>query len=285
MRNVGSPPLPPADRPARLPPRLSRSGSAGNPSRWTVLLPRPPASPLPPPSGRSCEDRAAPPPVRPRCDESSPATPARHVLQQLPDTASRYPETLNGVAGSSAPFDPARSTDSGTALFPRSRRSRDSPSWPTTRVVTPCRERPVHPPSFSSGPSACTCASMNPGQTIAPGRQVDHVTVSQRVADVPEAGRGDDPVLDQDVSPLDGDADAVGDHSAAEEYPSGHRLISHVPVRQARAPRTTRNLQAAALSVSRATARDQDVQQRHAAPGRTPPRTPPVPGGVAMDSD
>jgi hypothetical protein len=85
-----------------------------------------------------------------------------------PVTAAPKSATLKSLAGSSAPLTGAkyRFRYPAVAAFAP---IHDCPSWPATSVVTPWASAPSTRPPASSGPSACTCASMNPGHTTLPG--------------------------------------------------------------------------------------------------------------------
>ncbi len=54
----------------------------------------------------------------------------------------------------------------------------DSPSWPSTSVVTPCETFAKWSGSARTRRSECECMSMNPGASTSPSASIDRVPVS-----------------------------------------------------------------------------------------------------------
>ena len=140
----------------------------------------------------------------------------------LPVTASAKAATLKSRTGSSAPLTGAKYRfryRTVAAVAP----IHDSPSWPTTSVVTPCASAPSTRPEASSGPSACAWASMNPGHTTLPAARSITSHSPGGTSICPTAAISGP--LDQHVRPPHGGADAVGDQPATEQNARVHRPI------------------------------------------------------------
>ena len=179
-RHTAGPPPPAAGR-CQRPPQCCRTGSAGNPARWTARPPRPSARPRPAAARRPVRRPRAAPGARPTrlcrivpCD----ARTATFCVSR-PDTASRYSATLNDAGG----FQSAVDRREVLVQVPRGLLGSADPRFPVLANDEgrhPLGQRPEDPAAAQQRPLGVRVRVDEPWADHAACRQVDHVAVRRR---------------------------------------------------------------------------------------------------------